>query len=110
MNVNLKTEARDKAEELIANNCWPCYFFATDTTGEKDFEEFFTEKEDLDMNRFETVGVIKNQPIFDEAKLDEFMSGIDFLREKQVHGLKKILLNYILEFCLNFHIMIQVNT
>lgn len=75
-------EARDKAEELIAKKCWPCYFFKSDTTGEKDFEEFFTDKEDLDMNRFETVGVIKNQPIFDEAKLDEFMVGIDFLREK----------------------------
>ena len=75
-------EARDRAEELIAKKCWPCYFFTSDTTGEKDFEEFFTDKEDLDMNRFETVGVIKNQPIFDEAKLDEFMIGIDFLREK----------------------------
>ena len=75
-------EARDRAEELIAKKFWPCYFFTSDTTGEKDFEEFFTDKEDLDMNRFETVGVIKNQPIFDEAKLDEFMIGIDFLREK----------------------------
>ena len=75
-------EARDRAEELIAKKCWPCYFFTSDTTGEKDFEEFFTDKEDLDMNRFETVGVIKNRPIFDEAKLDEFMVGIDFLREK----------------------------
>ena len=75
-------EARNRAEELIAKKCWPCYFFTSDTTGEKDFEEFFTDKEDLDMNRFETVGVIKNQPIFDEAKLDEFMIGIDFLREK----------------------------
>ena len=75
-------EARDRAEELIAKKCWPCYFFTSDTTGEKDFEEFFTDKEDLDMNRFETVGIIKNQPIFDEAKLDEFMIGIDFLREK----------------------------
>ena len=75
-------EARDRAEELIAKKCWRCFFFTSDTTGEKDFEEFFTDKEDLDMNRFETVGVIKNQPIFDEAKLDEFMIGIDFLREK----------------------------
>ncbi len=77
-----ENEARDKAEELIAKKCWPCYFFTSDTTGEKDFEEFFTDKEDLDMDRFETVGVIKNQPIFDEARLDEFMIGVDFLREK----------------------------
>jgi FlaA1/EpsC-like NDP-sugar epimerase len=75
-------EARDRAEELIANKQWPCYFFNSDTTGEKDFEEFFTDNEDLDMERFETVGVIKNQPDFDEAKLDDFMNGIETLREK----------------------------
>ena len=75
-------EARDRAEELIAKKQWPCYFFKSDTTGEKDFEEFFTDNEDLDMERFETVGVIKNQPDFDEAKLDDFMDGIEALREK----------------------------
>ena len=75
-------EARDRAEELIANKQWPCYFFKSDTTGEKDFEEFFTDNEDLDMEGLETVGVIKNQPNFDEAKLDDFMSGIETLREK----------------------------
>jgi FlaA1/EpsC-like NDP-sugar epimerase len=75
-------EARDRAEELIAIKQWPCYFFKSDTTGEKDFEEFFTDNEDLDMERFETVGVIKNCPDFDEAKLDDFMNGIEALREK----------------------------
>jgi FlaA1/EpsC-like NDP-sugar epimerase len=75
-------EARDRAEELIAKKQWPCYFFKSDTTGEKDFEEFFTDNEDLDMERFETVGVIKNQPDFDEAKLDDFMDGIEALRGK----------------------------
>ena len=75
-------EARDRAEELIANKQWPCYFFKSDTTGEKDFEEFFTDDEDLDTGRFETVGVIKNQPDFDEAKLDNFISGIEALRNK----------------------------
>jgi FlaA1/EpsC-like NDP-sugar epimerase len=75
-------EARDSAEELIASKQWPCYFFKSDTTGEKDFEEFFTENEDLNMDRFDTVGVIKNQPDFDEAKLDDFIDGIEGLREK----------------------------
>jgi FlaA1/EpsC-like NDP-sugar epimerase len=75
-------EARDRAEELIAKKQWPCYFFKSDTTGEKDFEEFFTDNEDLDMERFETVGVIKNQPDFDEAKLDDFMNSIEALRKK----------------------------
>ena len=75
-------EARDRAAELIANKKWPCYFFGSDTTGEKDFEEFFTDKEDLDMSRFDGVGVIKNQPIYDSQKLDDFSAGVEALIEK----------------------------
>ena len=75
-------EARDSAEKLIAKKQWPCYFFKSDTTGEKDFEEFFTDKEYIDMDRFNTVGVIRNQPDFNEAKLNEFMDGIEALRAK----------------------------
>jgi FlaA1/EpsC-like NDP-sugar epimerase len=74
-------EARDRVEELIAEKQWPCYFFNSDTSGEKDFEEFFTDNEDLDMERFETVGVIKNKPDFDEEKLSDFISGIETLRK-----------------------------
>ena len=75
-------EARDRAAELIAKKQWPCYFFSSDTTGEKDFEEFFTDEEDLDMSRFDGVGAIKNQPIYDSQKLDDFSSGVQALREK----------------------------
>lgn len=73
-------EARDRTEELIAKKQWPCYFFKSDTTGEKDFEEFFTDKEDLNMSRFESVGVIRNQPEFDGAMLDRFSAGMAALR------------------------------
>jgi FlaA1/EpsC-like NDP-sugar epimerase len=75
-------EARQRAEELIAKNQWPCYFFKSDTTGEKDFEEFFTDNEDLDMNRFKTIGIIKNQPEFNDNKLDYFMKELESLRKK----------------------------
>ena len=73
-------EARDRAEELIARKQWPCYFFKSDTTGEKDFEEFFTDSEDLDMDRFESLGVIRNQPDYDERLLNEFVKGVETLR------------------------------
>lgn len=75
-------EARDRAEELVADKQWPCYFFKSDTTGEKDFEEFFTDNEDLDMERFESVGIIRNRPEFDDAKLDGFLERIETLRAK----------------------------
>lgn len=75
-------EARERAEELISNKQWPCYFFVSDTTGEKDFEEFFTDNEELDAERFETVGIIKNYPVFDEAKLDDFVDRIEAQRDR----------------------------
>ena len=77
-------EARDSCKKLIKEKRWPCFFFKSDTTGEKDFEEFFTDNEDLDMDRFDTVGVIRNQPDFDEAKLNEFLDGIEALRAKVI--------------------------
>lgn len=73
-------EARSRAPELIARKQWPCYFFRSDTTGEKDFEEFFTDREDLDLSRFESVGVIRNQPNFDEGLLNKFTNKINELR------------------------------
>lgn len=75
-------EARAKCDELIKRKKWPCYFFESDTTGEKDFEEFYTENETLDMNRFSSLGVIKNDPIFDEDKLCYF--------EKRIKEIKKL--------------------
>lgn len=87
-------EARDRAEELIANNQWPCYFFKSDTTGEKDFEEFFTNVEDVEMERFETIGVIRNKPEFNETKLDKFMNEIESLREKGIWNKEDIVKLY----------------
>jgi UDP-N-acetylglucosamine 4,6-dehydratase len=57
---------------LSSQKKWPCYFFDSDTTGEKDFEEFYTGRELLDLERFKSIGVVKNEPVFDPAKLDYF--------------------------------------
>jgi len=74
-------EARDRAAELIQAGKWPVYFFTSDTTGEKDFEEFFTEAETLDMDRFDNIGVIVNTADFDPAKLECFLAEIARIRD-----------------------------
>jgi FlaA1/EpsC-like NDP-sugar epimerase len=53
-------EARARLEELTKEGRWPCYFAPSDTTGEKDLEEFTTEDEVVDLGRFKSVGIIKN--------------------------------------------------
>jgi len=64
-------------------NKWPCLFTDSDTTGEKDFEEFFTDNETLDMNRFNNLGVIKNDPDFNEIDLTYFEETIAKLKQSQ---------------------------
>ena len=65
-------EARELVKTLPAQGKWPCLFTESDTTGEKDFEEFFTDSETLDMARFENLGIIKNDVIFEQPLLAKF--------------------------------------
>tara|TARA_B100000780_G_scaffold232759_1_gene172814 strand:+ start:2071 stop:3258 length:1188 start_codon:yes stop_codon:yes gene_type:complete len=78
---NSEEEARQRIEELIPKKMWPCYFFSSDTTGEKDFEEFFTDNEMLNMESFKNIGVIKNDSSFDEKLLDNFKSQLAIIRK-----------------------------
>ena len=75
-------EARARVDELKSAGKYPVYFFKSDTTGEKDFEEFFTDKETLDMDRFESLDIIKNEPSFEQEKLDMFVARIKAMRTK----------------------------
>lgn len=95
-------EARDLAAELIAKKHWPCYFFKSDTTGEKDFEEFFTLNEILDMNRYKNIGVIKNEANFDEDKLKHFIEEINKLKS-QMFWSKESLINLFNEMIEDFN-------
>ncbi|WP_333614593.1 UDP-N-acetylglucosamine 4,6-dehydratase [Psychrobacter sp.] len=76
-------EARELAKTLPEQGKWPCLFTGSDTTGEKDFEEFFTDNEMLDMQLFNNLGVIKNEAIFDSGLLTEFETSIQSMRNKR---------------------------
>ncbi len=73
-------EARKLISELELENKWPCLFTSSDTTGEKDFEEFFTDAEVLNMERFENLGIIKSSLDFDLEKLELFTNTIEALK------------------------------
>ena len=78
-----ENEARELAKTLPEHGKWPCLFTSSDTTGEKDFEEFFTDNETLDMDRFENLGVIKNEANFNDELLDDFEQSINGLKKKR---------------------------
>lgn len=83
-------EARELAKTLPAKKKWPCLFTQSDTTGEKDFEEFFTDKETLDMERFANLGVIKNQADYDSQLLQHFETTIGQLLEQKFWNKEQI--------------------
>lgn len=75
-------EARKLIEILPQGGEWPCLFAPSDTTGEKDFEEFFTDSETLDLERFENLGVIKNGLADTGENLDYFLEGIQTIKSR----------------------------
>jgi UDP-N-acetylglucosamine 4,6-dehydratase len=83
-------EARELIKTLPEQGKWPCLFTKSDTTGEKDFEEFYTDKEVLDVDRFENLGVIKNEPEYDENQLNNFKDNISQLRSSMSWDKKSI--------------------
>ena len=75
-------EARDLAKTIPSEGKWPCLFVKSDTTGEKDFEEFYTESETLDLDRFQKLGIVKNNTNIDVEKLDYFQSKIENIKKQ----------------------------
>lgn len=94
-------EARENSDSLISQNKWPCYFFNSDTTGEKDFEEFFTGNEDVDMSRFNSIGVIRNAATFDSDMLDAFEFGMNKIRNSK-NWLRQDIVNLFMQILPEF--------
>ncbi len=76
-------EAREKMKELKVLNKWPCFFSTSDTTGEKEYEEFFIKGETIDLSRFNSLGIVKNSATVENKKLDLFIQTIYNLRRKK---------------------------
>ncbi len=77
-------ESEDEARMYLERNrrvdaTWPLFVFSSDTTGEKPFEEFYTDEEDVDWERFSQVGVVKNKFNVDADVLSRFVHRIEGL-------------------------------
>jgi FlaA1/EpsC-like NDP-sugar epimerase len=74
-------EARRRVGELKPRRKWPVHFFPSDTSGEKECEEFFAATETVDMTRYRAIGIVRQTPSMDPARLDAFMSATRALRQ-----------------------------
>ena len=63
-------EAIDKAVELRnGSHKYPVHYSGSNTSGEKAYEEFYTDTENVDMNRLKSLGVVTGKDIPDKEKV-----------------------------------------
>ena len=95
-------EARQKALLLNQNSThYPIYFFDSDTSGEKSFEEFFTEAETLDLQKFNSLGVVKNslkRPVKEINMIIQKMKTVFEKQEINKIDVVNVLKNYLPNF------------
>ena len=56
---------------------YPIYFFNTDTSGEKTYEEFYTDKEDFEIDKYDSLGLINTSNV--KISFDKVKSDFDFV-------------------------------
>lgn len=77
-------EAIDKAEDLKkGSKLYPVHYAVSDTSGEKPFEEFVTEIETADMERFASLGVITGKELPDKCKVNKFVAELKASFDKE---------------------------
>jgi FlaA1/EpsC-like NDP-sugar epimerase len=84
-------EARELVKTLPAQKKWPCFFTNSNTTGEKETEEFFTENEEVNMDMFINLGIIKNNLENHNKVLNDFESAINKLKSNMMWDKKSII-------------------
>jgi FlaA1/EpsC-like NDP-sugar epimerase len=95
-------EAKSKAKQLTSNSVsYPVFFFGSNTSGEKSFEEFYTDEEQLDTNSFINLGVIKNSKKRNMTEIDDIFKRLNKLFESDEFSksnLVEILKEYLPSF------------
>lgn len=84
------------------SKAYPVYFSKSDTSGEKSFEEFVTDTEETDMNRFNSLGVIINKPMPDREKIDTLLDNIEAVFNKKHQATKEEIVKIISDYLPNF--------
>ena len=84
-------EAIDKAEQLKnGSKKYPVHFSESNTSGEKPFEEFYTDTEKVDMNRLNALGIIVDKEISDRDRIEKLFSELKEEFEKEETTKNKI--------------------
>lgn len=95
-------EAIERTEDLRkGSNLYPVHYATSDTSGEKPFEEFVTDTETADMNRFKSLGVIAGKQIPDKERIEILFKDLNAAFEK-VTTTKEEVISIMKEYLPNF--------
>lgn len=95
-------EAIDKAEALKqGSKLYPVHYSGSDTSGEKPYEEFYTNKESVDMERLQALGVITGKQVTDKKKVEVLFNKLsaEFAKEETS---KETIIKIMQEYLPNF--------
>lgn len=70
-------EARAKCQEGFPEDKWPCFFFKSDTTGEKPWEEFVGASDKVISDRFRSINIVNNGKVQLDLDLNDFIKDIE---------------------------------
>jgi FlaA1/EpsC-like NDP-sugar epimerase len=77
-------EAIEKAEDLKkGSNLYPVHFSGSNTSGEKAYEEFYTDSESVDFERLSALGIVTDKPIPDKEKVNVLFEQLNAVFEKE---------------------------
>jgi FlaA1/EpsC-like NDP-sugar epimerase len=83
-------EARTASKNISTETPYPVYFFDTDTSGEKLYEEFYTATDKLDMETFTSLGVVKNAKKLPKQQIEETIQELETLMDSGQHNKQSI--------------------
>jgi len=100
---NSEEEARKMAFEMRPGDTdYPVYFSKSDTTGEKDVEEFYTKEECYSLDEYVALGVVKSGPRRKTKEIDVFFSSLNKAFASP-YTKKSEIVNIVKDFLVNFY-------
>lgn len=95
-------EARRVADQMpYDSSTYPVVYFQSDTTGEKAYEEFYVPGEKVDMDRFQSLGVVEQTARHDLNEVNRFFEKLeaifakdDFTKAQVVEAIKEFIPNF----------------
>ena len=98
---NSEEDARNKMD-LLKEKMYPVYLFKTDTSGEKLYEEFYTEEEQYDLSRFDQLGVISKSPVYSINEFNKIIDELNLLLNNQ-KLIKSDIINWLNKYIPEFY-------